>query len=222
MLIQFILIIILLYWFYNNPRIKEVKVKDHSNTTDTIYLPKEFSPDFLVKMEKIIREGQYAPPSQVIKYLPEYIPTRIEITPDSILLLVDELKDSLEIAKNYLVNFPNKPKLITLGLTQNELELTLLNISGGIETSKYPLFLNKYDYTHTGDSLIYDKAKNPDPNLISELYGTAGYSILNKNPYIGLRYQVNYKTILVEANSIVTVKSNPDLFLTIGAALRIK
>jgi len=200
----------------------DVPINNHHYHTDTIWLSETFTDEVIPKLEEIIKSGKVAPASEITIYTPEYITTTIEITPDSILLLVDELRDSLEIAKNYLLNFPNKPKLVALELTQNKLELTLLDISGSIKTNKYPLFLNKYDYIHTGSSLIYNKAGDPEPDLTGALYGVSGYSLLAKNLYIGGRYQVNYKKIILEANTEMTLEDNPALFIKVGVLLRLK
>ena len=98
--LQFLVIIILLYLFTNHPLVVDVPINNHHYHTDTIWLSETFTDEVIPKLEEIIKSGKVAPASEITIYTPEYITTTIEITPDSILLLVDELRDSLEIAKN--------------------------------------------------------------------------------------------------------------------------
>ena len=119
-------IIGILIFLFLNPKLWYTPEKPYTEyTTDTIYSEKSFSEGELTRIKKLIEEGIKTNPSTITYYKPEYIDRveTIEVIPDSLLVLVDDLQDSLEIAWDYLAQFPKQPKLLSLDLVKDSISL---------------------------------------------------------------------------------------------------
>lgn len=218
-------IIGILIFLFLNPKLWYTPEKPYTEyTTDTIYSEKSFSEGELTRIKKLIEEGIKTNPSTITYYKPEYIDRveTIEVIPDSLLVLVDDLQDSLEIAWDYLAQFPKQPKLLSLDLVKDSISLGLLSINGKTKKETYPIFLDEFQYTYDGSSM--SRSPNRVPKKVfkgDDFRVLAGYSLLGKYPYTGASYSIGVGKFSVGATSILTIQEQPQLLLLTGVSLKL-
>jgi len=110
------------------------------------------------------------------------------INGSSIVLFNTGSLDSLIINKNFLSKFPNNKKLIAMDLTNKELKLQLLNLSGISTEERYNINTSKYNYRYVDNSLTMDKKFqfNIEPEV--------SYSYRPLNNFHDLDIALNFKT----------------------------
>lgn len=192
--------------------------------TDTLYIPHSFGESEWARVQEMIEEGLKTKPSTITYYQPEYIDRveEIEVIPDSLLILIDDLEDSLEVAWDFLATFPKQPKLLTLDLLKDSLSLGLLRIDGQTSKETYPIFLDRFTYSYDGSTFARTPVKSQKPVFNGDdIRLEAGYDWLGRRPYAAARYELEFRRLRFGASSILTVEQQPQLLLLTGVGLKL-
>ena len=189
---------------------KDNKVGDIYNyTTDTTYTNKKYQTLF-DKINGLEEKVTKTPPKQINIYdTPDSKEVIVEKIPDSILVYIKGLKDSLRIALSdkYIKNYPLSNKLIDFKLTHDEFNITTLTTSGIIKEEKTPLLLNKFNYYWNENNLYREERDRQyserDPNTWNQLYINGGYDLFHRAPKVGLDYSLKLGRFrfMVEGNT---------------------
>ena len=78
---------------------------------------------------KWVKDYSKTPPTVIYNYTTETSGT-VEKIPDSIIVILDSLKERIAISDNYIKNFPKNDKLIDFTLDDKNLDITTLSIDG--------------------------------------------------------------------------------------------
>lgn len=162
-------------------------------------------------------------PRKVIVYEPD-TPNMGKITLDSakhLLRIIDSLGDQIvEISNQYLLQFPNNPKVIRARLTNDSLVFDLLKPDGRIYSNVYlPDYYNN-KYTFNGFELTSDPVKH-GLGINSESWAYAGYDLLFKCPTAEVEYVLSRKRIKLGASAIGYIQKNPELGISVKAGFRL-
>lgn len=223
-LTQYLLLITigLLLYFIFKPIKKEPKVI-YDYETDIIELKKTFKSE-LNQLKKELKGYKETPPKIEYRYTKEKSSNKIQTIKDSTVIIIDTITQSItSIDKNFILSYPQAPKLLRMGLDSDLLSMTLLNISGNILEEEYPMDFNNYTYIYNGAGLNYKKKKPTKWKIpLNLLYAKVGYEFIDNNPYIGLDYQI----LLTDRLSIITkgdifLSKEPTTLLQIGMGYRL-
>lgn len=102
--------------------------------------------------------GIEVPPSIITLYPLDVVNVpykEVKTIKDTIRLYNSE--DSLDINKQYLLQYPEASKLLYFDLTSKELQLSLLDINGNIHKDDYCLDLYNYNYRLSNNKLTSEK-----------------------------------------------------------------
>ena len=184
--------------------------------TDTEYVDKPFYIDKPYPVK--------TPPREVVINTPAPPPERfeVEVVPDSLILLINDLRVQLNNA--FLYQYPNNPKLVQLDLSQDTMSLSILQVDGTVHTNDYPLFLQQFKYRWAEGSMTHTpvKLKQSKPKLdYRGLYAYGGYDVLRKLPQVGMIYELNFWKLSIGASSIVTIEKQPQLNLWLNSRVRL-
>lgn len=202
-------------------------VRNYDYKTDTIYSSNKFK-DLETMIEELGKKVKETPPREVVYYKtdnPKNVV--IEKIPDSLILYIGDLKDSLNkikservsISDKYIKNYPEAGKLINFTLNIDSLNLALLNIDGNIEELKYPLYLDKYNYYWSDDKLVYVDRKNK-PDLLKDntrwknLYINVGYEFIYLKPTFDITYDIKLGRFKLGLESGLVYYDKDPLFFT--------
>lgn len=179
--ILYILIIglgILCVYQFLNPK-SEVKFLESS--PDTVYVDKYLKPD---------TEYKYI---QVPKYITQYkvdsvFVEKVEVKHDTFEIY---LKDSsiLSISSQYLTQYPNNDKLISLLFDDRKLDMNLLNTKGNIYNKQYPINPNLYSYNYVNNNLTFERKK-----FFKRFSPTAQITVRPFNNLYDLDFGLKYNT----------------------------
>jgi len=128
-------------------------------------------------------------PKTITYYIPQPFLDSIKIKylEDSLKFIISNLEGQVEIHANYLKQYPNAHKLISLDLIRHNFSLTTLNISGNTQTNTWPLDLDNFQYRYVNNFFSEIELKNPiSPPTLWELYKPelwlgGRYDILNQH-----------------------------------------
>jgi len=102
-------------------------------------------------------------------------------------ILIEGLSEEIKISQYYLKQFPKNPKLLSLSLSRDSLNLSLLNITGIPQETSWPVHLNENTYLWDNDNGLTSKPfKEPkvkEPFTMDYFIG-GGFNVLYPSPYI--------------------------------------
>ena len=191
-------------------------------------------PDFKPIIEKI--DKQFAElnakqpeviikPYKVTEYLNPETNLSLVYERDSLLKVVDSL-GQLVVAINpkFLLAFRTSRKLVLGSFLKDTLLLTLYDINGSVKTETYPVDYSKYTYEFRdnlmgvfpvpptkGEAIKEEKEKK----LSQALYLNGGYSILTKDPLIGIDYSIYYKRLRLSSDNFLILNKSPELYFNV-------
>lgn len=181
------ILILLIYILFGNTN--PIPTIEYIYKTDTVYVDKPY---------EVPIPYEVPTPPKVIKIY------RIDSTSiDSLSmiikdkdLLIFKLKDSILVSEFYLKQFPKNPKLLSLGLTKDSLDISLLNINGSINTFNWPINLTYFDYMWDYKNNLtrsVHKVSNYGPNF--NYYIGAGWDITRTSPFITNQIEITNRKI---------------------------
>lgn len=170
------------------------------------------------------------PPIVVIKWKDRIIPGHINCIDDSLILVIDSLgREMRKVNKQFLLQFPESPKLVGGLFKLDTMKLDLLETTGSITSKVYPVDYNRFEYEWHNNSIRAKELTNKKPTGSSQgkklnhsFYVQAGYSILSKVPIISSDYYLRYKRLQLDLEPRVTIEKNPTLELNAKLGVRIK
>lgn len=169
---------ILCVYQFLNPK-SEVKFLE--SLPDTVYVDKYLRPDV---------EYRYI---QVPEYITKYKVDSIFV--DRVVVKYDTLeiylKDSsiLSISSQYLTQYPNNDKLISLLLDDKKLDMNLLNTKGNIHNEQFSINPDLYSYNYVNNNLTYRRK-----NFFKRFSPTAQVTVRPFNNLYDLDFGLKYNT----------------------------
>lgn len=156
--------------------------------TDTIHFSLEYGDIILPPYP------EYVPPKVVIEYLPSQIKgIKLEVY-DSLILVIDSLKQiTTKIDPSFLKLYPNSSKLIYSNFTEDSLRLDLLTIDGQIRTENYLVNYDRFNYQYRDNQFKalernFSKDRGDRRENYYNLYFTGGYGFLLQKPILGVQF----------------------------------
>ena len=201
------------------------KTKDvYKYKTDTVYVNNGYKEKYDEIVKLYNKKSKVTPPKTVTIYK-DSKPNDIVIykIPDSLSLQIATLKRRINIADNYIKNFPKNDKLIDFKLIKDSLNITTLNIDGITSKKEYPLYLDLYGYSWYDNELHNFKVKNNviNKNRFNQMYLYTGYDLLKQSPALGLEYYLIINKFKVGANSMLLINKDSNFVLSINIGYRL-
>ena len=190
-------------------KIEDLKTKNKylSNTTDTVYIekPLKVGPEY-VYIEK---------PKYITKYLesePKEI-KEIQIIHDTVRVYTDKFT-SFDISSEFLTRYPNTDRLIQLLFTDDNLQLSLLDVKGNVFSKTYDINTELYSYNYVNNQLSWKR--KPFIKRFSPTLGIT-YRPINSmyDLSLGLKYNTRKINYEVGLNSFYYPKFKSELGLDV-------
>lgn len=190
-LIPYLILVILLFLiFKQRESIKSLnlEIKNTSGKTDTVFKDRYFESPTPYKDIQI--------PKTLIVYK-----TRVDtvysvrLSGDTITLYFKtnlNLNKQLQLNTQYLTQFPESDKLISLDLTKKKLSLGLVTLTGEVIEKIYPVDLNGYNYRYVNQTLTYKKK-----SIFTKIKPTVEYMYRPLNNFHDVNIGLIYKTGLI-------------------------
>jgi len=113
-------------------------------------------------------------------------------------LIIFKLRDSILISEYYFKQFPKNPKLLSLGLSKDSLNISLLNIGGNVNSFNWPINLTYFDYRWDYENNLtrsVHKVSNYGPSF--NYYIGMGLDIPRTSPFITNQLEITNRKIKV-------------------------
>ena len=209
----------------SKPRIPLEPEIVYNYETDTVYSDRGYEEKYLEAIKEVDR-WKTAPPKTIIKWKePDLSNIDLQKLPDSLLVIIGELRDSIRIADNYIKYLPKNPKLIDINLTKDTLGLNLLNIDGRVTSYIYPIYLERFNYKWLEGDLKYTstthKTTKVKENRFNNLFVNGGYEFRSKSPEVSLEYYINMGRFKLEANTGFPINNNNNIRADLKLGYRI-
>lgn len=166
----------------------------------------------------------YVPPKVVINY-PETPTTGFTLElRDSLISIINEVTGERDsIAQAYILLYPKASKLIYGQFSLDSLVFDLLDPSGAISTSVYPVNYQRFTYQYRDAKL---HAFQLPPRLVPKrlqqnLYGYVGYAPTYGNANLGVDYSLSKGQLRLQAESFMTIEQSPQFYLGINAGWKL-
>lgn len=220
-----LLLMLLLLWdkFSNKSAAEELKEywENKDFKTDTVIVEIDYT-----KLPIPTYEFEYIPPAVVVDYTAPPITNHVSLNlNDSLITVIDSLQNRIfEISAAYLKLYPNAYKLIYAEFTADSLRFDVLATTGRISSQRFAVNYERFGYAWKDNVLqAQPKAGNSlSKSMYGILYGYTGYEAVNsRSPILGADYSLYWNKLRFEANTYVTLESEPNLFLggTLGIQL---
>lgn len=206
--------LLIIYFFYVNCT-GEGK-GNYNYTTQVIKSDKDYDEE-INKLLCEIEDLRNTPPKKVIKYKVKDSISIIYQIPDSLVVYIEKLKDSIKIHKDYIRNYPRANKLITFELGKDNINLGLLSIDGNLTKQFYPLYLDQYNYIYEDNILKHFPKENkltltPKRNIdFTNLHLMFGYDFFIKDPYTSINYSLDMGRFRFNSELGLTINKSPSM-----------
>lgn len=179
---------------------------------------------YIYKTDSIFKDEYYAlkklydqktPPKTVTEYLPPIIIIDTIYTKgDNIIVKVKD-EDTLKVNKQFIANYPDARKLIEFKLKRDVLEMTTFDKDARIFKDEYPLYLDEYNYQYYDNTLHRENTSYPTNNSVkwNQLFFNGGYSQSQKQPILGLEYNLSYRRFKLDVDTDISIEQNPNFSL---------
>lgn len=158
--------------------------------------------------------GKKVNPITVIKWLPSK-PTAVDsmaiINNYIALYLKGKDTPTQDVNINFITQYPNAVKLLTMDILKDSLQITTFNKEAEVKTEIYPLYLDSYNYHYVGTTLSSTEVgekRVPRERLIwNKFYGNVGYDTYNKSALLGLEWNLTPGRVKFDVNADVLLRS---------------
>jgi len=226
LIIVMVVSIILFFLFECHRDIQNGDIKAPKNAYK--YKTTEVYKDSYFKLRDSLKNLKPIPPIIIEKWLS---PSIAKIDSVSIiegyLKLHPQGKEEVLVNSDFILNYPESPKLISLNLIKDSLSISLYSPDNLVKTSTYPLYLQNYGYRYINNQMeIYDIKAEPialvKPKMRwDNLYLNAGYDIYSKSVTSGLEYNLSPGRFKFDLNLDVLMLQQPELNLTAKLGYRL-
>jgi len=113
-------------------------------------------------------------------------------------IIILGLKEQIAIHQNFLKQFPNNPKLLSLDLNRDTIGISLLQISGQIHEARWPMDFNRFNYRwdfNSGLTRIVTKPPPIEKRLIPDYFVGGGVDLLWLSPYLSGRAEISWNKL---------------------------
>ena len=202
-----------------------VKYNKPSDVAMVKYITKEIIKEVPYDIPAEDKNEKPVQPLIITKWLPSQV---IEIDSARIIndyLIIHKKEGPVETIKtNFLVLYPNAPKLLDFNLNREYLNITTFTKDSKVITNTYPLYLDTQEYIFRDNSINTIERKEPitkSQMKWNELYVNTGYDVRTKLPTTGLEYNLNLGRFKLDLNSRVIINTDPTLDLNAKIGYRL-
>lgn len=202
-----------------------VKHNKPENIAMIKYITKEIIKEVPYEVPVITEKDIFVPPITITRWLPQE-PIQI----DSAKIITDYLvlhkKDGTEqtYKTNFLVLYPDAPKLLDFKVSYEYLDITTFDKNSKVTTQSYPLYLDTQNYIFTDSKLTTQERAKPVKHSKmkwNELYVNTGYDVRTSLPTTGLEYNLSLGRFKFDVNSKVIITTDPILDLNAKIGYRL-
>lgn len=139
-------------------------------------------------------------------------------------ILIARLRDTLAIQQNFLKQYPNNPKLLSMNLTRDSLVFGLLPITAQIEEYHWPIDLNRFNYSwslplglHRQSTSLPPTEKKP----FAKYFVGGGVNFVSSSLYLSGKMEKDWSRIRLYGETQIGLLKKETSAIRIGVDYRI-